>query len=223
MMYFVKILHHPDMLIPKNSVTFTLSNQEKLHMTFHRTFVEALYEYFGDPEYDVTPYNQRTIVISSMPPRAINPRVAIELIKRANEHNHGDELTNVLFNSVGFIIAILKIDVIMFTFDKYDPRNIENWPMIAENVKHIHLYVKDKIYNCLSLYVLKQFINGEPKITKVIKEWFDETFIQKIINETREAIRFLDILSDDLTTYLLRSLTIPDEDYIVDCIYDYIF
>jgi len=213
--YVVKVLHHPDQLIPKNTKVINLSKCYKLHLTFHKTFVQGLLEYFGDPEYDVTPYNQRSFIVISIPPSTINAKIAIELIKKANSLNYGDSLTNILFNSNGKVLASLVINVYLFTFDSLDPRNPEHWKEIARNVTSISLRIYDgnnfKEYDATEIFALKfikKTLEGKYTLDKTEQEFFNklvkEYEITRIVNELKHLADLLDLLSDDLTTFILK-------------------
>jgi len=200
--FIVKVLHHPDQLIPSKSTVYYLKN-ERLHLTFHRTFVQGILEYFGDPDYDVTPYNQRSFVVTAIPPRQIPLKIAVELIKKADAMNYGDELTNILFDGNGNVIAKLTISVHLFTFDRLDPRNQEHWDKIAPRITNIELEYKGKTVSAIFLWKLKQLLN-DPEFQNELERW---KIKESTISEVKEFIDVLMLLSDDFVTAMLNRLT----------------
>jgi len=201
-MYIVKVLHHPDVLLLPSKSTIHLSKNEKIHLTFHKTFVQGILEYFGDPEYDVTPYNQISFVVTSIPPGTIPLKIAVELIKKASTMNHGDELVNILFDRNANVMAKLTILVSPFTFDTLDPRNPEHWDEIASKITKIELEHEEKAVDAVFLWRLKHLLeNKDPEFQNLLKLW---EIKEEEISRVREFIDLLMLLSDDFVTAMLN-------------------
>jgi len=220
-MYVVKVLHHPDVVIPKSEVVIDLNRWNRLHLIFHRTFVQGILEFFGISGYDVTPYNQVSFIVTAVPPRPISPKMAMELIKKANEISYGDALTNVLFDDSGRVIAILRVYVRAFVLDKYDPRKPSDWPEIAENVKGIELEYEGRGINAIKLWKVKQRLErGDPAFFRELQRW---EVTEKGLSRLKEYIDVLNLLADDFVTAMLNILARPeelDEIWLAEWVYD---
>ena len=214
MVYVIKCLHHPNPLLPSNNNLITEYKCYKLYLDVHKTYIQCLVEYNGDPEYDVTPHNWWTYIITAIPSRTVPLKVAIELVKKALNYTWNDTITHLLFDDNGKIKARLMIKVALFTFDKLDPRDIKNWDQLYNEVRSIDLHIFKKNSNEWNsvrtelIWLARELINGNfEQYLGNDDTWIPDNITPRTIKgaeNLRPYIEILDILTDDLTTYILR-------------------
>lgn len=213
LIYIVRFLHHPG-THGLEKVTKKFKHPGWKHgwaptqVRIANTFSEVFFEYYGDPSYDVTPYNQRTCIVMPFPPRRLGIEESIELCKKMP--NWGDELLTCVFDEKKKLKACLRISMNMFTLDWYDPRKRENWDEIVENISNIQL----EFYDEKGELIPERDIKGDTYYRDVNALVFSDNALKDIeeaekegyerLEDARKINKLIKILCDDFCLYAIN-------------------